>query len=109
MSRTAEQHYADHREKPFFGGLVDFITSRRWSRWLWRAPSHRLSGSRRPPALSTRRRARSVATSRIETARTLSTRPIRRGAQPGARALVPADELLAYERDIDRWALAPVD
>ena len=25
---TAERHYAEHREKPFFGGLVDFITSR---------------------------------------------------------------------------------
>ncbi len=24
---TAEAHYAEHREKPFFGGLVDFITS----------------------------------------------------------------------------------
>ncbi len=23
---TAEQHYAEHREKPFFGSLVDFIT-----------------------------------------------------------------------------------
>jgi nucleoside-diphosphate kinase len=23
----AEQHYAEHREKPFFGELVDFITS----------------------------------------------------------------------------------
>ena len=23
----AEQHYAIHREKPFFGGLVDYITS----------------------------------------------------------------------------------
>jgi nucleoside-diphosphate kinase len=23
----AEEHYAAHREKPFFGGLVDFITS----------------------------------------------------------------------------------
>ena len=23
---TAEQHYAEHREKPFFGPLVDFIT-----------------------------------------------------------------------------------
>jgi nucleoside-diphosphate kinase len=22
----AERHYAEHREKPFFGGLVDFIT-----------------------------------------------------------------------------------
>jgi nucleoside-diphosphate kinase len=24
---TAERHYAEHREKPFFGELVDFITS----------------------------------------------------------------------------------
>ncbi|MGZ8631863.1 MAG: nucleoside-diphosphate kinase [Actinomycetota bacterium] len=24
---TAEQHYGEHREKPFFGELVDFITS----------------------------------------------------------------------------------
>lgn len=24
---TAEEHYAEHREKPFFGELVDFITS----------------------------------------------------------------------------------
>jgi len=23
----AEEHYGEHREKPFFGGLVDFITS----------------------------------------------------------------------------------
>jgi nucleoside-diphosphate kinase len=25
-AETAEQHYAEHREKPFFGSLVDFIT-----------------------------------------------------------------------------------
>jgi nucleoside-diphosphate kinase len=24
---TAERHYAEHREKPFFGSLVEFITS----------------------------------------------------------------------------------
>jgi nucleoside-diphosphate kinase len=24
---TAEQHYAEHTEKPFFGSLVDFLTS----------------------------------------------------------------------------------
>lgn len=24
---TAETHYGEHRDKPFFGGLVDFITS----------------------------------------------------------------------------------
>lgn len=25
--QTAERHYEEHRAKPFFGGLVDFITS----------------------------------------------------------------------------------
>jgi nucleoside-diphosphate kinase len=25
--QTADRHYAEHREKPFFGPLVDFITS----------------------------------------------------------------------------------
>ena len=35
----AEQHYAVHREKPFFAGLVEFITSARsWPR-RWRAPT----------------------------------------------------------------------
>ena len=31
----AEEHYAVHREKPFFAGLVDFITSAR----SWPPPS----------------------------------------------------------------------
>ena len=40
----AERHYAVHREKPFFAGLVDFITSarrssRRSSRARTRSPS----------------------------------------------------------------------
>ena len=26
---TAEQHYAEHRARPFFAGLVDFIIERR--------------------------------------------------------------------------------
>jgi nucleoside-diphosphate kinase len=26
-TETADQHYAEHREKPFFGPLVEFITS----------------------------------------------------------------------------------
>jgi nucleoside-diphosphate kinase len=26
--KTAEEHYAEHREKPFFGELVDFITTK---------------------------------------------------------------------------------
>lgn len=26
----ASQHYAEHEGKPFFGSLLEFITSRRW-------------------------------------------------------------------------------
>ena len=29
----AGQHYAEHKEKPFFGELVDFITSGMYSQW----------------------------------------------------------------------------
>lgn len=29
----AEQHYGEHKDKPFFPGLVNFITSGRW--WPW--------------------------------------------------------------------------
>ena len=40
----AERHYAEHAEQPFFGELVEFITSGRSSRWCSRAPTR----SRRP-------------------------------------------------------------
>ena len=32
----AEQHYAEHREKPFFGELVDYITSGPVVAMVWR-------------------------------------------------------------------------
>ena len=38
----AEEHYAVHRERPFFAGLVDFITSAR----SWRRPSRGRTRSR---------------------------------------------------------------
>ena len=34
----AERHYAEHREKPFFGGLVDFITSSPVVAMVWEGP-----------------------------------------------------------------------
>lgn len=34
----AERHYAEHREKPFFGGLVDFITSSPVLAMVWEGP-----------------------------------------------------------------------
>ena len=34
----AERHYAEHREKPFFGGLVEFITSSPVVAMVWEGP-----------------------------------------------------------------------
>lgn len=34
----AETHYAEHREKPFFGGLVSFITSAPVAAMVWEGP-----------------------------------------------------------------------
>ncbi|MHB8718975.1 MAG: nucleoside-diphosphate kinase [Candidatus Dormibacteria bacterium] len=34
----AERHYGEHREKPFFGGLVDFITSSPVVAMVWEGP-----------------------------------------------------------------------
>lgn len=33
----AEQHYAEHKERPFFGELVEFITSGQYLRWYGKA------------------------------------------------------------------------
>ena len=35
---VAERHYGEHREKPFFGGLVDFITSSPLVAMVWEGP-----------------------------------------------------------------------
>ena len=32
----AMKHYGVHEGKPFFDGLVSFITSGRWSLWCWK-------------------------------------------------------------------------
>lgn len=35
---TAEEHYAEHRTRPFFGELVDFITSGPVVAMIWEGP-----------------------------------------------------------------------
>lgn len=45
---TAKAHYAEHSERPFFGELVEFITSARWSRWCSRAPAPSRPSARSP-------------------------------------------------------------
>ncbi|MBW7476543.1 nucleoside-diphosphate kinase [Paenibacillus oenotherae] len=40
IDRTlAERHYGEHREKPFFGELVDFLTSGQVCAMVWEGPN----------------------------------------------------------------------
>ena len=82
----AEHHYAVHREKPFFAGLVEFIISAPLSRWpsrgRTRSPCAARSTARR--VRTRRRRAPSAAIWRSTPATTWSTARTRRRTRAGA-------------------------
>ena len=76
----AERHYDAHRERPFFAGLVEFITS---------APLVALA---------------------LETAQNIVHASDGPEAATTELGLWFSDgELFDYERDVDRWVLAPGD
>ena len=108
----AERHYAVHREKPFFGSLVDFITSAPLVAAVLDGPNaiavvRAMNGATRPhEALPGTIRGDFA----LETAQNIV------HASDGPEAATTelglwfrADELLDYEREIDRWVLAPAD
>jgi nucleoside-diphosphate kinase len=106
----AERHYAIHRQKPFFGGLVDFITSSPLVAAAFEGPNaiavvRAMVGATRPHEAAPGTIRGDFA---LETAQNLV------HASDGAETAVTElalwfrpDELASYERDIDRWALAP--
>jgi nucleoside-diphosphate kinase len=106
----AERHYAIHRQKPFFGGLVDFITSSPLVAAVFEGPNaiavvRAMVGATRPHEAAPGTIRGDFA---LETAQNLV------HASDGAETAVTElalwfrpDELAEYERDIDRWALAP--
>ena len=108
----AERHYAIHREKPFFGGLVDFITSSPLVAIVLEGPNaiavvRSMVGATRPHEAAPGTIRGDFA---LETAQNLV------HASDGPDTAVSeialwfgADELVSYERDIDRWALAPAE
>jgi nucleoside-diphosphate kinase len=108
----AERHYAIHREKPFFGGLVDFITSSPLVALVLEGPNaiavvRSMVGATRPHEAAPGTIRGDFA---LETAQNLV------HASDGPETAVTeialwfgADELVSYERDIDRWALAPAE
>jgi nucleoside-diphosphate kinase len=108
----AEQHYAVHRERPFFKGLVDFITSSPLVAAAIEGPNaiaivRAMNGATRPHEAAPGSIRGDFA---VETAQNLvhaSDSPENAAAE---LALWFKDgEILSYEREIDRWVLAPED
>lgn len=106
----AEQHYAVHRERPFFRGLVDFITSAPLVAAAIEGPNaiaivRAMNGATRPHEAAPGSIRGDFA---VETAQNLvhaSDSPETAGAE--LALWFRPEELLGYEREVDRWVLAP--
>jgi nucleoside-diphosphate kinase len=106
----AERHYAIHREKPFFAGLVEFITSSPLVAAAFEGPN--AIGVVRSMVGATRPHEAAPGTIRgdfaLETAQNLI--HASDGAETALTELAlwfKPGELVEYNREIDRWALAP--
>ncbi len=108
--QLAERHYAIHREKPFFRGLVEFITSSPLVAVVLDGPE--AIGVVRAMVGATRPAEAAPGTIRgdfaLETAQNLV--HASDGAETATTELAlwfRPDELVDYPREIDRWALGP--
>ena len=108
----AERHYAIHRGKPFFEGLLDFITSGPLVALALEGPNaiavvRAMVGATRPHEAAPGSIRGDLA---VETAQNLV--HASDGPETAASELAlwfKADELLDYEREVDRWVLAPAE
>ena len=108
----AERHYDIHRSKPFFGGLVEFITSSPLIAAALEGPHaiavvRAMVGATRPHEAAPGTIRGDLA---LETAQNLV--HASDGPETATAELAlwfDAGELVDYERDIDRWTLAPGD
>ena len=108
----AETHYAAHRERPFFMGLVDFITSAPLVAAALEGPNaiaivRAMNGATRPHEAEPGSIRGDFA---VETAQNL----VHASDSPESAAAELAlwfkpEELLSYEREVDRWVLAPAE
>ena len=108
----AEEHYAVHRERPFFAGLVEFITSAPLVAVALEGPNaiavtRTINGATRPHEAAPGSIRGDLA---LETAQNLvhASDSAENAAQELALWFRP-DELLGYSRDVDRWVLAPAE
>ena len=108
----AERHYAVHREKPFFGGLVDFIVSAPLVALALEGPNaiivvRAINGATRPHEAAPGTIRGDYA---LETAQNIVHASDGPESATAELALWFADaELFEYERDVDRWVLAPAE
>jgi nucleoside-diphosphate kinase len=108
----AETHYAVHRDKPFFAGLVAFITSSPLVAMALEGPNaiamvRSMVGATRPHEAAPGSIRGDLA---VETAQNLV--HASDGAETAATELAlwfAPGELVDYPRDLDRWVLAPGD
>jgi nucleoside-diphosphate kinase len=108
----AERHYAVHSAKPFFGGLVEFITSGPLVAAVLEGPNaiavvRAMNGATRPHEAAPGTIRGDFA---LETAQNLV--HASDSAETAATEIdlwFRSDELLDYVREIDRWVLAPAD
>jgi nucleoside-diphosphate kinase len=108
----AERHYAVHRGKPFFEGLLDFITSGPLVALALDGPNaiaivRSMVGATRPHEAAAGTIRGDLA---VETAQNLV--HASDGAETAAAELAlwfAPGELLEYSREVDRWVLAPED
>lgn len=108
----AERHYAVHREKPFFDGLVEFITSGPLVALALDGPNaiaivRALNGATRPHEAAPGTIRGDFA---VETAQNIvhASDSAETAASELALWFEPG-ELHEYDREIDRWVLAPAD
>ena len=108
----AERHYAIHRERPFFAGLVDFITSGPLVAAVLEGPNaiavvRAMNGATRPHEAAPGSIRGDFA---LETAQNLvHASDSAETADTEVALWFRPDELLEYDRDVDRWVLAPAD
>ena len=108
----AEQHYAVHRERPFFRGLVDFITSGPLVAAALEGPNaiaivRAMNGATRPHEAAPGSIRGDFA---VETAQNLVHASDSEETAAAELAMwFRPEELLDYAREIDRWVLAPED
>ena len=108
----AERHYDVHRERPFFGGLVEFITSAPLVALALEGPNaiavvRAINGATRPHEAAPGTIRGDFA---LETAQNIvhASDSAETATVELALWFAPG-ELLDYDRDVDRWVLAPVE